>query len=399
MGKVMVIDITKCNGCHNCQIACKDEHCGNDWSPIAKPQPLTGQFWTRVIDRVRGQVPKVKVTYEHSICQHCDEAPCIKACPEGAIYKRPDGIVIIDPELCKGSHNCVEACPYPGVIFFNEDLFISQKCTFCAHLLDQGWKETRCSEACPTGAITVGEEDDLAELIAKAEVLKAELGTKPRVYYIGLPRLFVAGTVYDPEADEVVEGATVSVSLVSEDGGGGAARAGAPGGAAPTATGSPERVVATATTDEFGDFWIDGLDRGVYVARIEKEGLRPLEIGPFVLDKDLNLGDIAMHCAWETGAMRAIVNIMPGNAATAAGWRAREVKVQGEKATIGDILRAVYLKDGKTSLFELIATEEGLKPDFAVFISGELVRGKVDWSRPVQDSEQIHVCDWPMRDA
>jgi len=240
----------------------------------------------------------------------------------------------------------------------------------------------------------VGEEEELAELIARAEVLNPELGVKPRVHYIGLPRLFVAGTVYDPEADEVIEGAKVTVSLVaSEGGGGGAARAGARGTA-------PEwPPVATTLTDEFGDFWIDGLDSGTYVARIEKEGLRPLEIGPFRLEKDLNLGDIAMHAGWEKGAMRAIVNIMPGNAATAAGWRAREVKVQGDKATVGDILKAVYLKDGKTTLFDLIATEEGLKPDFAVFISGELVRGRVDWKRLVQDSEQIHVCDWPMRDA
>jgi hypothetical protein len=97
--------------------------------------------------------------------------------------------------------------------------------------------------------------------------------------------------------------------------------------------------------------------------------------------------------------VRAIVNIMPGKAATAAGWRAREVKVEGKSAGIGDILKAVYLKDGKTSLFDLIAEEAGLKPDFAVFISGELVRGAVDWSRPVTDSEQIHVCDWPMIDS
>ena len=97
--------------------------------------------------------------------------------------------------------------------------------------------------------------------------------------------------------------------------------------------------------------------------------------------------------------MRAIVNIMPGNAATAAGWRAREVKVEAPTASLGDILRAVYLKDGTTSLFDLIADPQGLKSDFAVFVSGELVRGALDWNRAVTDSEQIHVCDWPMVDA
>ncbi len=54
MGKVMIIDITKCNGCYNCQIACKDEHVGNDWTPIAKPQPDTGQFWTHVEEYRKG---------------------------------------------------------------------------------------------------------------------------------------------------------------------------------------------------------------------------------------------------------------------------------------------------------------------------------------------------------
>ncbi len=93
------------------------------------------------------------------------------------------------------------------------------------------------------------------------------------------------------------------------------------------------------------------------------------------------------------------MNIMPGFAADQAGWRAREVKVEGVSAGIGDILKAVYLKNSKTSLFDLIADKDGLKPDFAVFISGQLERGAIDWSRPVTDSEQIHVCDWPMRDS
>jgi tetrathionate reductase subunit B len=270
MGKVMVIDITKCNGCHNCQIACKDEHCGNDWSPIAKPQPLAGQFWHKVNDKVRGQVPKVKVAYEHFLCQQCDDAPCLAACPNEAIYKRPDGAVIVDPEKCRGSHNCVKACPYGNVIFYNEDLRIAQKCTFCAHLLDRGWTQTRCSEVCPTGAITFGEEAELAELIAKAEPLRPDLDVKPRVYYIGLPKTFIGGTVYDPGADEVIEQALVTLARVGD--------------------GPPAKVL----TDEFGDFWVDGLKKGIYDVFIQKDGYSTIQMLAVVLDKDLNLGDLAM---------------------------------------------------------------------------------------------------------
>ena len=153
MSKVLIINYDICNGCYNCQVACKDEHVANDWSPIAKPQPDTGQFWNKVYDNVRGQVPKVKITYEHSICQHCDEAPCIEACNVRAIYKREDGAVIIDPDKCRGNKMCLAACPYENVIYFNDALNIAQKCTFCAHLLDNGWTEPRCVDACPTGAL------------------------------------------------------------------------------------------------------------------------------------------------------------------------------------------------------------------------------------------------------
>jgi tetrathionate reductase subunit B len=273
--KALVIDISKCNGCHNCQIACKDEHVGNDWTPYAKPQPIIGQFWTKVIDTTRGTVPKVKVNYMHSICQHCDEAPCIPACPQKAIYKREDGIVIIHPQKCAGSRNCIDACPYQ-VIYFNRDLNISQKCTFCAHLLDKGWKEPRCVDVCPTGALTSGEEDELRDLIKKAEVLHPEFKAKPRVYYIGLPKRFIAGALYDPKKDECIEGAKITITDNETD----------------------EKVIARS--DDFGDFWVESLKVGTFSLLIEKDGYRTKEILSIRTEKDVNLGDIELRQGGDT---------------------------------------------------------------------------------------------------
>ena len=95
--KAFVIDVGICNGCYACQFACKDEHVGNDWAPIARSQPDSGQFWLRLDEHIRGTVPKVEMHYVANPCMHCDDPPCIPPCPiEGAIYKRDDGLVIIE---------------------------------------------------------------------------------------------------------------------------------------------------------------------------------------------------------------------------------------------------------------------------------------------------------------
>jgi len=273
MGKVMVIDLGLCNGCYNCQIVCKDEHVANDWPGIAKPQPDTGQFWTQVHDLVRGSVPKVKVTYHNSICQHCQNAPCIEACNSKAIYRRDDGAVIIDPDKCRGHQMCMAACPYPGSIFFNDALNIAQKCTLCAHLLDKGWQDTRCADACPTGARVFGEEEELKDLIAKSEPLPPSIpgDFKPRIYYVNLPKKFIAGAIYDQEADACTEGAAVTATNVE--------------------TGAKVKTI----TDSYGDFWLNDLKDGKYVLLIEKQGYMPEKFGPVdVTEKDINVGDITI---------------------------------------------------------------------------------------------------------
>jgi Fe-S-cluster-containing dehydrogenase component len=112
--KAFVNDISKCMGCYDCQIVCKDEHCSNDWTPYAKPQPEMGHFWGKLNEYERGQIPQVKVSYIFMPCQHCEDAPCIKACTVGAISTRADGLVIIDPNKCTGCLRCLnaDACPY-----------------------------------------------------------------------------------------------------------------------------------------------------------------------------------------------------------------------------------------------------------------------------------------------
>jgi Fe-S-cluster-containing dehydrogenase component len=263
--KVIFNDITRCTGCHMCQISCKDEHCGNDWTPYAKPQPDTGHFWGKLNEYERGQTPKVKVARVFIPCQHCTDAPCIASCSYEAITRRDDGLVVIDPELCTGCRLCLydNACPY-GCIYFNDSFNIAQKCTGCAHLIDRGWKYPRCVDICNVDALKFGEESSLD--ISGAEKLHPEYGTNPNMYYKGLPKRFIAGTVYDPDEKDIIEGATCTLS---GDG-----------------TGS-------VTTDSWGDFWFEGLDVGTYSLKVEFNG-KSKTIDNISTEKDVRIEDIAL---------------------------------------------------------------------------------------------------------
>lgn len=251
MSKIFVVDIARCSGCYNCQLACKDEHAGNDWLPYAAAQPLTGQFWCRVDEHVHGTQPKLKIHYESQLCRHCENAACMAVCPAGAIYRRPDGFVLIDPAVCTGCGRCREACPF-GAIYLNAEKHIAQKCTACAHLLDAG-QQPRCAEACPTDALQFIDGDP------------DEQGL--RVIYKNRPGRFIAGTVYDPQAEEVVIGARCRLSDGRE-----------------------------TLSDDFGDFWFRDLPEAGFALDIEAGGFAARRFEALsTVGQDVNLGDIPLE--------------------------------------------------------------------------------------------------------
>ena len=270
----LFIDITKCSGCYNCFLACRDEYFDNDYPGYSAAQPLNDQFWMQIKEVERGTYPKPKLAYIPTPCQHCEDAPCIDAAENGAVYRREDGIVMIDPEKAKGQERIVNACPY-RVIYWNKEKQIPQKCTLCAHRLDEGDKEPRCVEACPTGALVFGDLDDPNSDIAKlaasqdAEAFHPEFKVKPLVQYKGIPKRFVTGeVVLKDKQGECAQGVKVSL-----EGNG---------------------VKLETLTDTFGDFEFEGLSKNqAYKLTIAQQGYSDIRFDITTMT-DVNLGEIVL---------------------------------------------------------------------------------------------------------
>jgi Fe-S-cluster-containing dehydrogenase component len=254
----LIIDVAECHNCHNCFISCKDEYIDNDIPGYSAPQPLHGHNWINILAKERGHFPMVDVAYVPTMCNHCDNAPCIEA-GGGAVTKRDDGIVIIDPRRAVGRKDLVHACPY-GAIWWNEALGLPQAWTFDAHLLDRGWKEPRCVTACPTTAIkSVKVSDETMAKIVRDEQLRplaSDLKTKPRVHYKNLhlyDSLFVGGCIVGQKSGVLDCIDQAQIELVKDN-----------------------HVIRSALSDCFGEFKIDSLaeNSGPYELRISHKDFR-----------------------------------------------------------------------------------------------------------------------------
>jgi Fe-S-cluster-containing dehydrogenase component len=263
--KAMLIDVEKCIGCYNCVVGCKDEYVDNPYPPYSEAQPPY-HYWMNIQEVERGSHPQVKRDHIAVPCMQCNNAPCMAAYPD-AVYKRADGIVVIDPEAPM-DEGIVDSCPY-GAIYWNEDLGIGQKCNFCVQRLAEG-EDPKCVSVCPMEAISFGDYEEMAEELDGAEVLHPEYDARPNVYYVGLPKTFVAGNLYDLKNREAVNGATVTAQSLR--------------------TGE----MWATQTDSYGDFWLEGLNKGdLLVVRFQSPGFFP-KMRLVYLNEDKSLGYVSL---------------------------------------------------------------------------------------------------------
>ncbi len=201
----MLIDLTRCIGCDACTVACKQEN--------GTPMDV---FFARVLNIEAGKYPDTQRVYLPMLCYHCENPACLKACPNKAIFKRPDGVVLIDQDRCRGTGACVSACPYGNIILKEQDAWylnadepyemdfvkprlnpgVARKCTYCVHRVDEGL-DPACVVACPTKARIFGDvedpESEISQYIESQRVetgrfpfpLLPQAGTKPAGSYLG----------------------------------------------------------------------------------------------------------------------------------------------------------------------------------------------------------------------
>lgn len=186
MAKAMLVDLTKCTGCRACQVACKQ---WNDlpaentvcWGCYDNPPDLSPVTWNRIAFYEWDEDGQPKWMFRPVRCFHCKDAPCVGACPTGALFKDDRGFTAFDESLCNGCGYCTHACPFNIPRLTDQDVFEgkanltgkgkSSKCTFCQDRVHNDLLPA-CAQTCAPGAIQYGERE---EMIAMGQARVAEL--------------------------------------------------------------------------------------------------------------------------------------------------------------------------------------------------------------------------------
>lgn len=174
----MVLDTRTCVGCNACVIGCKTE---NDVP--------AGYVRDWVFTETTGKFPNLQMTVRSERCNHCDDAPCVSVCPTGASHYGAGSTVQVNPKRCSGCKVCIAACPYDAR-YIDPNKGAVDKCTFCAHRIENGVPTTSCQEICPTGSIVFGDLNDpdseVSRLLNTREhyTLAPDAGTRPKHFYL-----------------------------------------------------------------------------------------------------------------------------------------------------------------------------------------------------------------------
>ncbi|MGA7237585.1 MAG: 4Fe-4S dicluster domain-containing protein [Bryobacteraceae bacterium] len=195
----MTIDIAKCIGCGNCVRACSQENgvphgYFRTWverysvhdeldGPPRVDSPNGGMDSFPILNDAQGD----KSFFVPKLCNHCADSPCVQACPVGATFVSPDGVVLVDRKYCIGCRYCIQACPY-GCRYLDPRENVVDKCSLCYHRITKGLT-TACCEVCPTGARKLADfkdpNDPVHEFLRENQVavLKPHLATHSKVFY------------------------------------------------------------------------------------------------------------------------------------------------------------------------------------------------------------------------
>lgn len=139
-GPGFALDLARCVGCGACVLACCIEN-----------QLPKGVSWRRVIQVNRARVGGGPTFHLSVACHHCQNPPCVVACPSAALEKEDDGIVLLSSDRCIGCRYCEMACSF-GAPALDPEAKIMTKCHLCHHRLTEGLSPA-CVAACPTGAL------------------------------------------------------------------------------------------------------------------------------------------------------------------------------------------------------------------------------------------------------